>query len=64
MLLVMLGLGSSASALTVPCMVGGGMFMAWTIVWAFWMRQGGSDLTRKLGWTVAVDSVALALLSA
>lgn len=63
-LLIMLGLGFSASALTAPCMVGGGMFVAWTLVWAFWMRQGARNLTNKLGWTVAVDSIALALLSA
>jgi len=63
-LLVMLGFGSAVNQLTVPCVAGGVLFAAWTLVWALWVRQGARNLTNKLGWTVAVDSVALALLSA
>lgn len=63
-LIIMLAFGLSARALSVPCVAGGGLFVAWTLVWAVWMRQGARNLTQKLGWTVAVDSVALGLLSA
>ncbi|MHB1017897.1 MAG: GGDEF domain-containing protein [Coriobacteriia bacterium] len=46
-------------------LIGGAIYLLMTLAWVVWARvRPGTNVTRMLGWTVAIDSVALALLSA
>ena len=57
--------GATRMGLPPAALAGGVIFLVLTLAWVLWARmRPGASITRMLAWTVVIDSVALALLSA
>ncbi|MHB1135729.1 MAG: GGDEF domain-containing protein [Coriobacteriia bacterium] len=66
MLLLMLWIADGGVADHPPAaLAGGALYLLMTLAWVVWARvRSGSDVTHMLAWTVVIDTVSLALLSA